>query len=207
MLKKILVPTLVISGTIFTIFGVFVATQRERLVEIRIGEQQVYYGELRDLVSPQIGAGIALSLGLTSALVMGWVDSIRKTSQLEQRLASLQKQIAEKEAEINEFKLSPSNPDLSQLSWFFDDLRPVGEESLPEDVATIFDSPDIEYASTEQTVPAPSSWAQLPILEVEPVVIQSLEPQTPAKTTKKPVQTATSMFLAAQSVIGLTHKN
>lgn len=113
MLKKVLVSTVVISSTIFASFLLLLAMQGSKPIKIQVENQEIFYGELRDIVSPSVGAAFSLGLGLASAVVVGWQQSIRQSSELEKQLSNLQKRISEKESEIEVLKL-PAYRQLSQ---------------------------------------------------------------------------------------------
>jgi hypothetical protein len=217
MFKKILLPTLVISGTLFGSYCMFLATQGQKSVDIKLGYDRVVYSPLRDVLSPTVGAIFSLGLGAASGLVIGWRQSVRKSNELENRLSNLQKLISEKESEIEAIKLSPFNPALSQLSWFLEEEQSASPtDAYPtnpypgntqracissEQVAST-------YANTEEdTIPVKPTWTQMPTTVAEPLVMDSpiLQPQL-RKVNKLQVKTAVSGFPSAQSVLGLTHK-
>lgn len=56
MLKKILLPTVVISGTLLAGFGALLFTQGSKPVQVQFENRQVFDGRLRDIISPQLGA-------------------------------------------------------------------------------------------------------------------------------------------------------
>ena len=106
MLKKVLLSNIVISSLIFSCFLLLIAMQGSKPVQILVENREVFYGELRDIVSPSVGAAFCLGLGLASAVVVGWQQSVRQSSKLEKQLFNLQKLISEKESEIEALKLS-----------------------------------------------------------------------------------------------------
>lgn len=121
MLKKILLPTVVISGTLFASFMLLLALQGSKPVKIQTENEEIFYGEIKDIVSPGVGAAFSFVLGLSGAVVWGWQNSLHQSSKLQNQLSNLQKQISEKDSQIQALKLSLSNPTLSQLKWFLED--------------------------------------------------------------------------------------
>jgi hypothetical protein len=120
MLKKILLPTVVISGTLLACFGILLATQGSKRIDIQLENNQVFYGELRDVVSPPVGALVSVGVALGVASALGWQQSRHRRAELEQKVLQMQSQISNKDAQIQELKVAPSSPMLSKLEWFLD---------------------------------------------------------------------------------------
>jgi hypothetical protein len=140
MLKKILLPTVVISGTLLLSFGILLATQGSKPIEIQLESKQVFYGELRDVVSPPVGALFSIGVALGVASVLGWQQSTKRSTELEQKVLQMQNQISNKDAQIQELKVAPLSPMLSKLKWFLD----VDENVTP--------SPDEQVISTQPAI-------------------------------------------------------
>ncbi len=120
MLKKILLPTVVISGTLLASFGILLATQGSKPIEVQLESKQVFYGELRDVVSPPVGALVTVGVALGVASILGWQQSTKRSAELEQKVLQMQSQISNKDAQIQELKVAPLSPMLSKLEWFLD---------------------------------------------------------------------------------------
>jgi uncharacterized coiled-coil protein SlyX len=200
MLKKILLPTVVISGTLFVSFMLLLALQGSKPVKIQTESQEIFYGELKDIVSPGVGAAFSLGLGLAGAVVWGLQKSLRESSNLEKQLSNLEKQIAEKDSQIQALKLSPSNPTLSQLRWFLEENQ-TKVQATTSGVNTI--------SSTQAAPPVSTKTAETTISQAvtKPLVITNTEYESePITVNQLSVQTATSIFPSAQSALGLTQR-
>jgi hypothetical protein len=203
MLKKILMPTVLVSGTLFTCLVVLLTTQGSKSLQVQVDNRHMFYGELKDVISPPVAGFLtvlSLGAGVTTALALGWGQSVRQTSELENQMTNLRKLISEKESQIEELKVSPSNLVRSQLTWFLE------EEGEIQRYASAIMSNSVRQK--EEVIPVESSWMQMPTTVTQPLVMQSavVEPQ-PEKVSPLPVQTAAFAFPSAQSALGLTRRN
>jgi hypothetical protein len=191
MLKKLLLPTIAISGTLLAGFVVILATQGSKPIEIQLDNQQVFYGELRDIISPPVGALISIGVGLGTASLIGWQQTKKKTVALQMQLSQLQSQISDRDSQIQELKVAPSSLVLSKLDWFLeqeDGQTPV----LASSVLTSSQLSPVQPV-TEPVVATVSGFNYQVITTNE----SSNQPSP---------QTAASAFPSAQSVLGLTQK-
>ncbi|ARV60734.1 hypothetical protein BZZ01_20815 [Nostocales cyanobacterium HT-58-2] len=199
MLKKILLPTVVISGTLFASFILLLALQGSKPVKIQVEGQEVFYGEIKDIVSPGVGAAFSLGFGLSGVVLWGWQQSLRQSSHLEKQLSYLQKLISEKDSQIHELKLSPSGSMLSQLKWFLEE---------DENKTQVVTSTTQAAFSTQTTTPVTTG--DEPTISqavTKPLVItNNVHESQPITISQLSVQTATSTFPSAQSVLGLTQR-
>lgn len=104
MFKKVVLPTVAISGMIFAGFATFLAQYGSERIEVRVDNQNLFYGEVRDIVSPQIGVALGLTLGVASVAVIGYSKSATKVELLEKQLSSIKKAISDKDAQIEELR-------------------------------------------------------------------------------------------------------
>lgn len=104
MFKKVVLPTLAISGMIFAGFATFLGQYGSERIDVEIDNQNVFYGELKDIVSPQIGVALGLTLGIASVAVIGYSKSTSKVELLEKQLSSIKKAISDKDAQIEELR-------------------------------------------------------------------------------------------------------
>ncbi|WP_414582068.1 hypothetical protein [Scytonema sp. PCC 10023] len=204
MFKKILLPTVVISGTLFASFMLLLALQGSKPVKIQTESQEIFYGELKDIVSPGVGAVFSLGLGLAGAILWGLQKSLDQSSNLEKQLSNLQQVIAEKDSQIQALKLSPSNPTLSQLKWFLEENETKAQATTAAvntvartEVAPVVSTP-VSTKTTETTISQAVT---------KPLVITNTEYESqPITVNQLSVQTATSTFPSAQSALGLTQR-
>jgi hypothetical protein len=203
MLKKILMPTAVVSGTLFTCLVLLLITQGSKSVEIQVDNQHMFDGRLKDVISPPLAGFLtvlSLGAGVTTALALGWGQSVRQASELENQMTNLQKVISEKESQIEELKVLPSNLVRSQLTWFLEE-----EGEIQRYASAIMSNP---VRQEEEILPAESGWMEMPTAVTQPLVMQSAVVEVqPAKVNSFPVQTAAFAFPSAQTVLGLTRKN
>ena len=104
MFKKVVLPTVVISGMIFAGFATLLGKYASERVEVKVDNQNVFYSEVRDIVSPQIGVILGLTLGAASIGVIGYSKSASKLKLLEKQLSSIKKAISDKDAQIEELR-------------------------------------------------------------------------------------------------------
>jgi hypothetical protein len=200
MLKKILLPTVVISGTIFASFMLLLALQGSKPAKIQVDGQEIFYGEIKDIVSPGVGAAFSLGLGLSGVVLWGWQKSLRQSSELEKQLSNLQKVISEKDSQIHSLKLSPSNPTLSQLRWFLEeDETEVQTSTSGANRISQRQAAPVSIKSGNETTTAQAI--------TKPLVITNTEYESqPITVHQLSVQAAASAFPSAQSALGLTHR-
>ncbi|MGB3755769.1 MAG: hypothetical protein WBA07_05265 [Rivularia sp. (in: cyanobacteria)] len=104
MFKKVVLPTVAISAMIFVGFATFLAEYGSERIEIQVDNQNVFYGEVRDIVSPGMGVALGLTLGVASVAVIGYSKSASKEKLLEKQLLSIKKAISDKDAQIEELR-------------------------------------------------------------------------------------------------------
>ncbi|WP_232224129.1 hypothetical protein [Mastigocladopsis repens] len=170
-------------------------------MKIQVEGQEIFYGEIKDIVSPGVGAAFSLGLGLSGAVLWGWQQSLHQSSKLDKQLSNLQKLLEEKDSQIQAIKLSPSNPMLSQLRWFLE------EDQIETQVTT--SGANANFA-TETAPPVSTNSGNEPTISqviTKPLVITNTEYESqPITVNQLSVQTATSTFPSAQSALGLTQK-
>ncbi len=104
MFKKVVLPTVAISGMIFAGFATFLAQYGSERIQVRVDNQNLFYGEVKDIVSPQMGVALGLTLGVASVAVIGYSKSVSKVELLEKQLSSIKKAISDKDAQIEELR-------------------------------------------------------------------------------------------------------
>ncbi|MEO1433012.1 MAG: hypothetical protein AAFS12_19955 [Cyanobacteria bacterium J06632_19] len=104
MFKKLVSPTLAISGMILVGFATLLAQHGGKRLEVRIDSHDLFYGEVRDLLSPGVGAALSLTLGVASLAVIGYGKSASREEELEKRLLYLRKAVLDKDVQIEEIQ-------------------------------------------------------------------------------------------------------
>jgi hypothetical protein len=188
MLKKILLPTVVISGTLLASFGVLLATQGSKRIDIQLESNQVFYGELKDVVSPPVGALVSVGVALGVASVLGWQQSKNRKAELEKKVLQLQSQISNKDAQIQELKVAPSSPMLSKLEWFLD-----GDDNVTS-------SQDGQVVTRELLAQPATEPVVKPISGFDYQVITTNQP-SPQNTVQNTVKSASSRVASTQQKI------
>ncbi len=184
---------LFLSTTTFSLLSLPLIKFGDQSVEVNVDYQTQFVGSLRDISTPYLG-GIALlsaSLGTAALGVAGWRASHHQRKTLAQSLASLETQLAKKEAQIQSLKLSDRRLQSSDLDQFLLDAAPTQTAKVTS--ATVSSTPVTtirtaapqarESAPTIQVVPqavaSPSSSGQAPqVLQVVPRQV----PQQPRRT-------------------------
>ncbi|MBE9214424.1 hypothetical protein IQ247_17405 [Plectonema cf. radiosum LEGE 06105] len=93
-----------ISGTIFALFVMLLAEYGSERIEIKVDNQDFVSGEVRDLMTPGIGAALSLTFGLASIVTIEYRKSVAKQDKLEKQLSSIKKDISDKDAQIQELR-------------------------------------------------------------------------------------------------------
>ena len=104
MFKKIVLPTFAISGMIFAGFAMLLAQYSSEPIEIKFDNQSLFYGEVRDIVSPGMGVAFALVLGVGGISVIGYSESTAKLKKLEKQLSFIQETVLDKDVRIAELR-------------------------------------------------------------------------------------------------------
>ncbi|AFZ00057.1 hypothetical protein [Calothrix sp. PCC 6303] len=188
MLRKIIVPTVVISGTVLACFSALLVLQGSKPVEIQMDNRQVFYGELKDVFTPPVAGLVSIAIAVTTATVIGCQQSLKESSGLQQRISALEQQISDRESEIEALKLAPESPVLAKLDWFLE------RDHFHAQQAQIETLPLEEVLSSFEPVAEPVVKAN-PGYEYQVITSNSAS-----------VQAATSMFATVQPFAGLNRR-
>ncbi|MDY6897444.1 MAG: hypothetical protein SWZ49_05105 [Cyanobacteriota bacterium] len=104
MFKKVVLPAVAISGMIFVGSAMLLAQYGSERIEVKLENQSLFYGEVRDIVSPGMGVALGLMLGVGSISVIGYIESAAKLNKLEKQLSFTQKTVSDKDARIEELR-------------------------------------------------------------------------------------------------------
>lgn len=185
-LKKFVLTPAVLSAAVFAALTLPLAVLGSKPVTIQFQKEPVFQGQLRDVATPYLGLASALSLGagIASVAVTGWRISSRKSSQAEAQLSNLEQHLKEKEALLEQLKLSESRVAAAGLKAFVDEELPL-EQSLKTPEANQ-DTRGMEKPLVVTTQP----------LEVPPAAMPQVT-----------VQAAAAKFASAQTFLGYTQSN
>ena len=104
MFKKVVLPTVAISGIIFVGYAMLLGQYSSERIEIQLDNQSFFYGEVRDIVSPGMGVAFALMLGVGGISVIGYSESTAKLKKLEKQLSSIQETVLDRDVRIAELR-------------------------------------------------------------------------------------------------------
>jgi chromosome segregation ATPase len=128
-LKKALLPSLLISGAIFSSLTLPLAVFGAQPLVIQLQEEPIFVGKLKDIAAPYVGLATLLSAGAgIASLTMGaWQQSSRKADKLEEHLSNLQQQLQETEGQLETLKLSETRLRATGLGEFLDEVEVAGQ--------------------------------------------------------------------------------
>ncbi len=146
-MKSSVLPSTLLSCTVFSGLTAPLAILGPNSINIEFQRENIFAGRLKDIATPYLGiAGLmSLGAGAVTLSVAEWRRSARKSVRVESQLAELQKELKEKNIQIDELRLSESYLATSGLKSF---LEPEAKPSTP---------------SQEKPVPAFHSLAQPPL--------------------------------------------
>ena len=172
-LKSFLLPAALLSSTVFATLTLPLAVLGSKPVDIRMQNEPVFNGQLRDVAAPYLGFAAALSIGtgVASIAVTGWRRSMQKSAEVEEQLSSLREDLETKESQLEALKLSEMQLAASGLNSFLQ-----GEAPSVESMAVVDATPVVAIASPIPETPAiaPVPVAAEPIV-AEPVVSQRID--------------------------------
>ena len=195
-LKNLVLVPFLISSAVFSTLTLPLALLGSKPVVIRLQEEPVFDGRVRDIAAPYLGLSGLLSLGagIASVAVTGWKRSSLKSAQFEQQLLGVQQQLKEKEALLEELKLSESRLETSGLHIFLDAEEAESKDAANRRTSVIETALDVEAAAIE-----------MPIQVVELDSSGRAETRSTASLQSGPIektQAAASVFQSAQTFLG-----
>ncbi|MBD2774840.1 hypothetical protein [Iningainema tapete] len=151
-LAKFLLPPVMASAAVFSVMSAPLFVLGAEQINIKFKEEPFFSGKLRDVATPYVVLATAISMGagLSAIAMCGWRNSAQKSTEFEQQLSVLEKNLQEKEELIKELKLSETRLQASGLSSFLNDEmlqvnskvhKPaVSHETTPVTAASTFSS-------------------------------------------------------------------
>ncbi|NEO78761.1 hypothetical protein [Moorena sp. SIO4G3] len=115
-LQKFVFRPALISATVFAALTLPVGWFGAQPLSIKVQEEQLYYGNVRDAATPYLTLATVISLGagMASVAIAGWQHSAQQSSQLQSQLSDLAQQIQKKEELLEKLRLSESQQDVPQ---------------------------------------------------------------------------------------------
>ncbi|NEQ81587.1 MAG: hypothetical protein F6K26_15415 [Moorea sp. SIO2I5] len=115
-LQKFVFRPALISATVFAALTLPVGWFGAKPISIKVQEEQILYGNVRDAATPYLTLATVISLGagMASVAIAGWQQSAQQSSQLQSQLSDLAQQIQKKEELLEKLRLSESQQHLPQ---------------------------------------------------------------------------------------------
>lgn len=184
-LTKIFLPSVIVSVAVFSAMSLPLAAIGSEQVVIKLHEDPVFQGKVRDVASPYLALATLLSAvaGIATASTLGWRQSSRQSDEYEQQVSTLQQHLKEKEQILKEIKLSQPRLQAFGLGAFLEDegmLHSPGNQGLPLPVSQ-------------------------PVVMQTPVPVEQPLTSAPALPASPTVQAATAAFPSAQSFRAYGH--
>ncbi|NES81412.1 MAG: hypothetical protein F6K10_08350 [Moorea sp. SIO2B7] len=215
-LKKLFLQGLVIPGTVFCASTLPLAMLGSKPVAITFQNEPVFAGKLRDIASPYLAFATVLSVGagVASIAVSGWKDSNQKSTKAQGKVEDLEKTLKEKEAQLEDLKLSPQRLEASGLDTFLEEdistPQPLNSPKTTEIVAEdkLVNNSEHQSSPLQDSNQIESS-APLIIQETSapaPLVISSQSASSqPQLSSSDKIRSAASQFSSAQNFLGFNH--
>ncbi len=184
-LTKLIVPPFLASAAVFSAMTVPLAIIGDKQININFQEETLFFGKLRDVALPYVvvATGLSLGAGISAIAVSGWRKSSRKSTEIEEQVSQLEKQLQQKEELLKEFKLSETRLQVSGLNNFLDE-----QALFPRKQGNVSQSVVMQAAS--QTFQPPTEVASHEVPEVKSQDTTSVN--------------AASVFASAQNFMGYT---
>lgn len=210
-LKKFVLTPVVISASVFAVLTLPLALLGNKSVTIKLQEDPVFYGQLRDVAAPYLGlAGtLALGSGMASVALAGWRHSKRKSEEVEAQLSGLAQHLQEKETQLETLKFSEARLEASGLMVFLDEEVSLDSDNPLE--SNLVNQEDNEERG-EKVLCTTTTTYQMPCtlpssnaaLEIEALVMTPpvLEPQVLLRSPTVTLQEKAAKFACAQTFLG-----
>jgi hypothetical protein len=163
--KKALLPSLLISGGLFSSLTLPLAIFGSQPLVIEVQDEPIFVGKLKDVAAPYVGLATVLSAGAgVAGLAAGaWRQSSRKANNLEDRVSHLQQQLQETEGQLETLKLSESHLHTNGLGAFLNEVNILGQSvPLAEQAPS---QAEVDSSTTIQSVQMQQIEEQLSILQ------------------------------------------
>lgn len=198
-LKKYLLPALVIPSAVFGISTLPLAVLSSQQVAVRVQDEPVFQGQLREIASPYLvlATTVSAAIGVAGVAVTGWKQSNSKSSELEDRIGQQQAALQHKEAQLEELKLSATLLAASGLDAFVEIETP----QLPVARKEVVAAPPVIERPKLAIVPAVEPEVQRrQVIEFPTAAIQPAPPVDAIQTQVEQLKAQLEMLTSALSV-------
>jgi hypothetical protein len=211
-LTRIFLPSVVVSVAVFSAMSLPLAAIGSEQVVIKLHEDPVFQGKVRDVASPYLALATLLSAvaGIATASTLGWRQSSRQSDEYEQQVSTLQQHLKEKEQILKEIKLSQPRLQAFGLGAFLEDEsipHSVGNQNLPVSQPVVMQTPvpidvPLPLASALPVLPTvQAATAAFPSAQTFHAYSQNTAQQSPAKTGQAAVAPVEDMQKQLQEMI------
>lgn len=120
-LGKFLLPATLTAGAVFSVLAAPVALLGSESVNVQF-QGETFDGKIKDIATPYLGLAGVLSLGagVASIALTGWRQSAQQSNKTEQQLLEVQRQLKEREVQLQSNFLSDKHLNESGLSFFLE---------------------------------------------------------------------------------------
>jgi hypothetical protein len=202
-LPKFFLPPVIASAAVFSVMTIPIALLGSEQVVIKIQEEPIFHGKLRDVATPYVVLATAISLGagISAIAISGWRHSSRKSTEIQQQLSSLEQHLQQKEELLKELKLSDSRLQVSGLSAFLDDEVPFEQAVASKAISATVSQPVVVQTPAPVYEPPVNPVPSVPVNGVR----QAVNPNVvnPAATAAN----AASAFASAQTFLSYVQTN
>jgi hypothetical protein len=130
-LQRFLLPAAMLSGVVFSAATLPLVVLGSEPVDVHLQDEPVFSGEVKDLAAPYLGLATVMSLGMGIATLsaLGWSQSSRQSAEAEDQVTSLQRDLQEKEAQIEALRFSEKRLSAAGLQYFLhDELDEIAQQ-------------------------------------------------------------------------------
>ncbi|MCU0547998.1 MAG: TIGR03761 family integrating conjugative element protein [Leptolyngbya sp. Prado105] len=126
-LAKLFVPAVLTAGAVFSAFAIPLTLYGSHPLAIQLKEERVFEGPLRDVAPPYLAIAGFLSFGtsLTVCAALGWRRAIQDAEFADAQLLAAEKQLKQKEAQLQDTLMSEAYLTDSGLKFFLDEDMPI----------------------------------------------------------------------------------
>lgn len=149
-LAKLFVPAALSAGAVFSASAVPLTLYGSQPLAVQFKEERIFEGQLREVATPYLAISGFLSLGtsLTICAALGWRRAAQNAEFAEAQLLEVEKQLKQKEAQLQNTLMSEAYLADSNLKFFLDEDVPLPTASVPKLV-----TPQPTVRSTQVTQP------------------------------------------------------
>ncbi len=142
-LRKFILPPLMTSACVFAAVTAPIFVMGSKQIDIKLDQEPFLSGKVREVAFPYVAAATAITVGagLSVAAFSGWRNSAKKSSEIEEQISNLERQVQEKEELLKELKLSEGRLQITGLQAFLEDEAAFANVSYQNSFAAAVSQP------------------------------------------------------------------